>query len=68
MGLVWRSLGSSRGKDGRRARAGERVGAAAGVHPASALLVGELGFLESPGLTSFPPNNVGSGFEIRSQH
>lgn len=34
----------------------------------SGLLADELGFLESPGFTSFPPNNVGSGFEIHSQH
>ena len=34
----------------------------------SGLLTDELGFLESPGLTSFLPNNVGSGFEIHSQH
>lgn len=32
------------------------------------LLVDELEFLESPGLTCFPPNNVGLGFEIHSQH
>ena len=34
----------------------------------SGLLADELGFLESLGLTSFLPNNVSSGFEIRSQH
>ena len=32
------------------------------------LLADELEVLESPGLTSFPPNNVGLGFEIHSQH
>lgn len=38
------------------------------VYTQPGLLADELGFLESPDLMSFPPNSVGSGFEIHSHY
>ena len=67
MDLVWGSLGSSQGRMVDVSEL-ERLMLLQVYTQPPRLLADELEFLESPGLTSFPPNNVGLGFEIHSQH